>query len=355
MSAPVSEDHEGRNVSVVQINAGDDDGADITLDFNGKRIAVSLFANSIPQDDSRTQHHAPAEDRLIQLLAQAVTAPDDEYDELVDEVLDVILEVGKASFDQVAPSLQTPSPSHKDLHSHLYPETLDFRLQTIDGIPTVFPIRPDEANSLPEIGPEAGFDSEFQINDRLPQYSSKEIVVLQSFVSGNSIVSRVQVDGQEMLCKAYKEGLLNTSLHQELSSLQEVWKTYFNTGVFIRVPKLLGYARHADSGGVIGLLREWIPAGGRGRTLRHIDVSAVPKEMRQRWEAQIRETAYQLHASGLVWGDGKASNVIVDQTDNAWLIDFGGGWTEGWVDESLAGTVEGDDQAVRHIVKFLDL
>ena len=52
-------------------------------------------------------------------------------------------------------------------------------------------------------------------------------------------------------------------------------------------------------------------------------------------------------------GDGKASNIIIDDQDNAWLIDFGGGWTEGWVDKEVADTVEGDEQAVNSIVNSL--
>lgn len=38
-----------------------------------------------------------------------------------------------------------------------------------------------------------------------------------------------------------------------------------------------------------------------------------------------------------------------------WLIDFGGGWTDGWVDQDKQGTMEGDDQAVRKIVEALCL
>ena len=51
--------------------------------------------------------------------------------------------------------------------------------------------------------------------------------------------------------------------------------------------------------------------------------------------------------------DGKASNIVIDKEQNAWLIDFGGGWTEGWVDEELADSVEGDNQAVVRISEFL--
>jgi hypothetical protein len=58
---------------------------------------------------------------------------------------------------------------------------------------------------------------------------------------------------------------------------------------------------------------------------------------------------------GLVWGDGKPGNVIIDDGDNAWLIDLAGGWTDGWVDDEVADTAEGDEQAGRNIFKFLDV
>jgi hypothetical protein len=41
--------------------------------------------------------------------------------------------------------------------------------------------------------------------------------------------------------------------------------------------------------------------------------------------------------------------------DDAWVIDFGGSYTEGWVDEELKETPEGDEQAVARILKFLDI
>jgi Ser/Thr protein kinase RdoA (MazF antagonist) len=62
-----------------------------------------------------------------------------------------------------------------------------------------------------------------------------------------------------------------------------------------------------------------------------------------------------LHTQHIIWGDGKAANVIIDEQDDAWLIDFGGGWTDGWVDEELADTVEGDQQAISKIGTFLEL
>lgn len=56
----------------------------------------------------------------------------------------------------------------------------------------------------------------------------------------------------------------------------------------------------------------------------------------------------------VIWGDAKPSNVVIDLSNDAWLIDFGGGWSEGWVDEKLQNTVKGDQQGVTRTLKFLD-
>ncbi|KAK3988443.1 hypothetical protein QBC44DRAFT_360017 [Cladorrhinum sp. PSN332] len=79
----------------------------------------------------------------------------------------------------------------------------------------------------------------------------------------------------------------------------------------------------------------------------------IPIALRQRWAKQIRETVEQLHDAGLVWGDAKAENVMIDTNDDAWLIDLGGGYTKGWVDKDKAGTKEGDLQGLAKIVEHL--
>lgn len=180
------------------------------------------------------------------------------------------------------------------------------------------------------------------------------------------MVGRVRIDWREMLCKAHRSGLQDASLERELSSLDGIRRTTClreadedvgdgATIARIRVPMLLGYITHAETGAVIGLVREWIPSGQLGETLRDVDVSAVAPEMRARWVAQIRSMVSRLHDLGIVWADGKASNVVIGVDNNAWLIDFGGGWSQGWVDEENSDTVRGDEQAIENIVKFLRL
>ena len=70
--------------------------------------------------------------------------------------------------------------------------------------------------------------------------------------------------------------------------------------------------------------------------------------LRRKWAAQIEQTVKELHRHGVVWGDAKPDNVIIDMDDNAWVLDFGGGGTTGWMPEepSMFQTNEGDLYAV---------
>ena len=42
----------------------------------------------------------------------------------------------------------------------------------------------------------------------------------------------------------------------------------------------------------------------------------------------------------------KGDNFMVDENDELWIIDFGGSFTEGWVEEKYMETEEGDDMGV---------
>lgn len=55
----------------------------------------------------------------------------------------------------------------------------------------------------------------------------------------------------------------------------------------------------------------------------------------------------------IVWGDVKTENVLIDRESNAWITDFGGGYTPGWVDERKAGTVEGGEEGLAKILDFI--
>ena len=105
------------------------------------------------------------------------------------------------------------------------------------------------------------------------------------------------------------------------------------------VPRILGLVTSRDQ--IAGILEEFID----GEKLSELDMEDVSTEQRQKWK-QVQHTITLLHPKNFVWGDVKPDNVLIDKEARAWLIDFGGSWTDGWVDEHLAETIEGDLQGL---------
>lgn len=99
---------------------------------------------------------------------------------------------------------------------------------------------------------------------------------------------------------------------------------------------------------VEAMLLEYIP---NGRLLSNVE--SVDGKQYTRWTTQIREALTYLHFNNLIWGDAKPGNVLIRENDSLVLIDFGGGYTKGWVDHVNSETVQGDWQGYERIVQFL--
>lgn len=115
------------------------------------------------------------------------------------------------------------------------------------------------------------------------------------------------------------------------------------------VVQLHGLVGNPD-GMVDGILLTYIP----GRSLDQ--VAEVTAEQRTKWIGHIRATLDFLHrqAPPAVWGDVKPANVMIHSDDDrAILIDFGGSYTPGWVDQELAETREGDEQGFSRLVAYI--
>ena len=119
-----------------------------------------------------------------------------------------------------------------------------------------------------------------------------------------------------------------------------------------RVPCRKGVVESKE-GDVVGILMEYI-----NKTLPNLADAlskddVIEKSRRAKWATQIEDTLKQLHAIGVVLGDAKTSNILIDENDDAWIVDFGGGQTLGWVDYELVGSKEGDLQALKKILEAL--
>ncbi|KAK6366201.1 hypothetical protein LTS17_010707 [Exophiala oligosperma] len=119
----------------------------------------------------------------------------------------------------------------------------------------------------------------------------------------------------------------------------------------IMVPRLLGLVAFEHSTTeIMGLLLTNIPSP---KPLTTLLSSEVPEEKRLRWADEAQDVVKELHQKGIVWGDAKADNFMVDEDDNLWIIDFGGSYTEGWVDPEVSETKDGDKMGLEKIVDAL--
>ena len=276
------------DIDVCQINAGNGDGADIIFYYGDRRISVSVFPNPTVAGS--------IEGRLIDLCGRAVSADDDEYEETVDEILKVIISAGKDAFDKIA---QPGSTLHapQSLHSALYPQTSTFCLKAASDKLYIVAINLEDAYTTVEQVPHDDFGADFDIDSNLPSYPSDKVTMLYSLVGGGgSAVGRVLIRGNEMLCKAQARGLRDPRLEKELAAHHKIQAASAEKPVSVRVPRLLGYIRHAQKGSIIGLLREWI----FGEVLRYLDRTTIPAATRGKWASQIHETVRQLHNIGVV-------------------------------------------------------
>ena len=350
----------------IYVGSGNKDGAQVTLMLDGERLAITLISSTSVERNTKVceadTEGWQANDRSICLFCRSVSTED--YEEqlvLEDEALEPILVAIKSS----KPSIVTPisktlnqTSQILDLHDLLFPKTSYYRLEARGARHTLVPIDDSEAygrtygEKIDTDDPFGGNNVKAEVDASLPQYTPEQIQVLHELVSGGGTVCHVRVGNQDMLCKARHDGLNSPSLEREANCLLNLSSALPDLSA-IRVPALLGYVKHPGSNAVLGILREWVSSDSSLGELEKRNFDGVSKERREKWGHQITQTVGQLHTFGVAWGDAKPDNVVIDLNDDAWLIDFGGGWTHGWVDAALQGTIHGDNQALEKMVGLL--
>lgn len=127
----------------------------------------------------------------------------------------------------------------------------------------------------------------------------------------------------------------------------------------IRCPRLAGIVtkpndtKETSNGGpiIMGFLQTMI--ADPTPVTEKFDADAVRQAQREQWAEEAAAMRDVLHENGLVWGDAKGDNLVVDRDGQLWIIDFGGSYTEGWVEPKLAETRDGDNMGVEKVVNAL--
>ncbi|KAK1763084.1 hypothetical protein QBC33DRAFT_573601 [Phialemonium atrogriseum] len=244
-----------------------------------------------------------------------------------------------------------PVPEEQTFQDHLYPEIHTLQVFTeggklvshkLDGydLPERHPPIPE--SRLQEIG----------LDDTIPVLKPSEIM-LGTRLQG--LVWKVNVNGEDMICKITFD-IFEDAIGRELETYQKIRNA--DLGNDLKVPQLKGIIQSHT--GVVGVLLGYIPHKHHNLRLLLQDVGdgTLPEteataSMKRKWAGQIKQSLAHLHKLGILWGDIKTDNVLIDDNGDAYLVDFGGGNTVGWVDHDKYDTVEGDLQGLQKMLVAL--
>ncbi|POR33089.1 Serine/threonine-protein kinase PKH1 [Tolypocladium paradoxum] len=264
---------------------------------------------------------------------------EDFYDWAVEPLLPVFRDL---------PSIQE---GHSFLDEYLFPETLVYTLRADSGELVAAPL---ESTPRRETRSRFGVVLPDETCTAWPCFRPFEVRICPQCPPAigpppSQTPNKVSLrDGTVAFIKLFCRGDKN-NLIRELDSYTKIKAAPLDDT--LPISRLRGLVRDG-SGSVYGLLLTYIDC--RRVTL----AGAAPKPdtptcQREKWAAQIQDTVYQLHSAGIVWGDAKPDNVLIDRNQDAWVVDFGGGYTDGWVPKELTGTVEGDLVALRKMMAFI--
>ncbi|KAF5586078.1 kinase subdomain-containing protein [Fusarium pseudocircinatum] len=309
-----------------------DTDSELVVMCKDKRFVINLSADNFSESPKLKERYLFFLQVAEEFELDGVTV-EDFWDWIVDPLRPIFRELPTP--DQAAP---------QTLDGFFNPETLVYTFQTVS----------DER--IPQLDSDAEYRSPFGISvpDELcaswKSFDLSEVRICHENVVGPPSHTPHKVvlnDGAMAFLKLARRGDTQF-LKNELDTYGKIERAQLDDKV--KISRLHGLVR--NNGGVIfGLLLTYIDC--KRVTLSCAVKPGTEVSLRERWAAQVQEVVGRLHDSGIIWGDGKPDNVLIDVNNNAWLIDFGGGYTEGWVPKTLAGTMEGDRIALEKILEYI--
>jgi tRNA A-37 threonylcarbamoyl transferase component Bud32 len=294
-------------------------------------------------------------DSAIDLSADRMTRSKSSaaHDEATPEEAELEIQNWMLSFFEEETAQFAPPPDsakEQSLHDWYNATTyfFDFHVQEDQLVPRRLEEAADLQARMKELVPHMEMPKYIQKMD-VPWVKAKDITVVSEVTDPEPVHPGVVRVGDELQFFKPVDSSQPQPTKREIKILQEIQKQGLRDQ--IRCPRLLGFVAYENSSTTImGLLLTHIP---EPRPLTTLLSSEVPEDQRLRWADESKEIVKLLHAHGITWGDAKADNLLVDKDDNLWIIDFGGSYTEGWVDPEIAETKEGDNVGLEKTINAL--
>ncbi|KAL1853897.1 hypothetical protein Daus18300_011639 [Diaporthe australafricana] len=337
---------------------GEDASEDVNISmrYHGRLFVLDLSVSNFRNSPNATQQY-------LRNIKPILPYSDGEYDGITDtEAFEWFANIFEPIFSQLAPDFtlsfdpaKIQGGLYKPLLSEfLFPETFGCRLEAQDE--EFIPVHVDNEGSLAE--PRSFLDGdlldELKTWARFFEPSELEVFFQRPeqalYLMPELVLADLDKSGHKTLCFFKHFGLASENpMARELAVHKKVRDA--KLGPDLHVSRLQGIVHIQDEDATLGLLLSLVDHE-EGMTLQSALYDDPPRYLRERWARQVSHTVEEVHRVGAVWGDVKADNVLIDKDQNAWVIDFEGGYTDGWVDEGKAGTKEGDLQGLG---KILDL
>ncbi|PYI02923.1 hypothetical protein BO78DRAFT_210705 [Aspergillus sclerotiicarbonarius CBS 121057] len=222
-----------------------------------------------------------------------------------------------------------------DLESHLRNPEITMQLVTKDGQPRVLELgRKEPSDNSPK-----------PVIDALNKYPKFELSMAQVVnVFMTRHVYEVDVNGTIFICKT--GGVDYSSFAREVEILDKITSLQLS----LRTPKVEGaVGLGTECPGVL------LTKICHESCLSQINIEETDVAERRKWYTQTKDLVDCLHQNDIIWGDVKAGNILIDNKRESWVVDFGGGYTEGWVSQRLQETVEGDLEGLQNLYRYLRL
>ncbi|KAK1598926.1 uncharacterized protein LY79DRAFT_586441 [Colletotrichum navitas] len=333
------------DVALWQVHETENDCELVIRTNNGYAFYCRIFPHHLRQSPKTTKQYF----KCLKLLRSGEEEQDDFYVEDACDWLSHLFQPLIAQLALSSPALPEESPT---LDQYLFPQHFVCDLEVIDEVSRPYLAEDqDHGWSRPVLVVKDEFIKDLDQWTRSYHPSDVQLVYKHPKDVLIKRPKKVLVDaskGSETTCFFKPFGLSLGSVHakKELLTLREV--TQLPRAPEAWVCRLHGVVREGNV--LMGMLFTWIDATG---VLGRARAENSSSDIRKRWAAQIRTSLEKLHDRGIIWGDAKADNVLIDRDNNAWVIDFGGSYTPGWIDKEKAGTLEGDAQGLAKILDIL--
>lgn len=343
---------EDDGIILKEVDTGFGEDCEITLFYNQVRFIVVLKRSDPDSDEDSI------EEALLRKLDILDTRPDD-LDSIMhlEDIQELAISKSRKMIYKLAP--QGRGNGDITLHEMLHPKTFVLQLKTIRGelkIEQLGGLKAANYNHGNAYIPLKALPFE---RNEVQFVSAKDIEAIDDLDCGN--VSKVSWRGELYAFKSTSKGR-EKQLLREMKAFREISKIRRPGMNHPQIPRL--HAIVESRRGAVGFLEDYIDTAGslseyssgyceyigRGQD----STTKVTDEEKERWTGQIEEAIQFLHRHGIVWGDAKAENVLIDNDRDAWVVDFGGSWAQGWVDRELNETIEGDLQGLQKIKDCLN-